>query len=111
MLNAAISHHEVIGRYLSIESIGILFGPELKTVFLRLPDSFSQNNLLYVKWDGEIEMNLLDDATPRLFTDFKPGVIELAKDYALRIRNAIMDLHKGLEKEELGIGSLKSTFN
>lgn len=49
MLNAAISHHEVIGRYLSIENIGILFGPELKTVFLRLPDSFSQNNLLYVK--------------------------------------------------------------
>lgn len=56
-------------------------------------------------------MNLLDDATPRLFTDFKPGVIEFAKDYALRIRNAIMDLHKGLEKVELGIGSLKSTFN
>lgn len=49
MLNAAISHHEVIGRYLSIENIGILFGPELKNDFLRLPDSFSQNNLVYVK--------------------------------------------------------------
>lgn len=63
MLNEAISHHVVIVRYLSIENIGILFGPELKKDFLRLPDSFSQNNLFYVKWDGNIEMNLLDDAT------------------------------------------------
>jgi len=49
MLNEAISHHVVIVRYLSIENIGILFGPELKKDFLRLPDSFSQNNLFYVK--------------------------------------------------------------
>ncbi len=45
------------------------------------------------------------------FPNFKSGAIELAKDNALRIRNAIMDLHKGLEKVELSIESMKSTFN
>lgn len=57
------------------------------------------------------KMNLLDDATQKLLSNFKSGTIELAKDNALRIRNAIMDLHKGLEKVELSIESMKSTFN
>ncbi len=57
------------------------------------------------------KMNLLDDITQKLLTDFKSGAIELAKDNALRIRNAIMDLHKGLEKVELSIETMKSTFN
>ena len=57
------------------------------------------------------KMNLLDDATQKLLSNFKSGAIELAKDNALRIRNAIMDLHKGLEKVELSIESMKSTFN
>ncbi len=56
-------------------------------------------------------MNLLDEATQKLLSGFKSGAIELAKDNALRIRNAIMDLHKGLEKVELSIESMKSTFN
>lgn len=57
------------------------------------------------------KMNLLDDRTQKLLTDFKSGAIELAKDNALRIRNAIMDLHKGLEKVELSVESMKATFN
>jgi len=57
------------------------------------------------------KMNLLDDATQKLLSNFKSGAIDLAKDNALRIRNAIMDLHKGLEKVELSIESMKSTFN
>lgn len=57
------------------------------------------------------KMNLLDDATQKLLSNFKSGAIELAKDNALRIHNAIMDLHKGLEKVELSIESMKSTFN
>jgi len=57
------------------------------------------------------KMNLLDESTQKLLTDFKSGSIELAKDNALRIRNAIMDLHKGLEKVELSMENMKSTFN
>ncbi|HPQ29756.1 MAG TPA: DUF6079 family protein [Desulfobacteraceae bacterium] len=57
------------------------------------------------------KMNLLEDTTQKLLSDFKSGVIELAKDNALRIRNAIMDLHKGLEKVELSIENMKSNFN
>jgi hypothetical protein len=54
-LNASIYHHDVFGRYLSIENLGILFEPELKIDFASLLDNFSQNNLLMVKWDGEID--------------------------------------------------------
>jgi hypothetical protein len=56
-------------------------------------------------------MNLLDENAQKLLADFKSGAIELVKDNALRIRNAIMDLHKGLEKVELSIENMKSTFN
>ena len=57
------------------------------------------------------KMNLLDDDTQKLLAGFKSGTVELAKDNALRIRNAIMDLHKGLEKVELSLESMKATFN
>ena len=55
ILNAAISNHDVFGEYLSIENLGILLEPELKIDFNRLLDSYSQNNALFVKWDGEID--------------------------------------------------------
>lgn len=55
MLNAAISNHEVLGRYLSVKNIGILFEPELKLDFTRLLDRYSQNNVLFVRWDGEMD--------------------------------------------------------
>lgn len=55
ILNKSISHHESLGSYLSIENLGILFEPELKIDFARLIDGFSQNNVLFVKWDGEID--------------------------------------------------------
>lgn len=57
------------------------------------------------------KLNLLNDNIQKLLTDFQSGTIELTKDNALRIRNAIMDLHKGLEKVELSIEGMKSTFN
>ncbi len=57
------------------------------------------------------KMNLLDDSTQKLLSDFKSGAVSLTKDNALRIRNAIMDLHKGLEKVELSIENMKTTFN
>ncbi|MFZ4402036.1 MAG: DUF6079 family protein [Bacteroidales bacterium] len=57
------------------------------------------------------KMNLLDQSLQTLLADFKEGKITLAKDNALRIRNAIMDLHKGLEKVEVSIEGMKATFN
>jgi hypothetical protein len=55
ILHAAISNHDLFGKYLSIENLGVLFEPELKIDFNRLLDSYSQNNALFVKWDGEID--------------------------------------------------------
>ena len=55
ILNKSTSHHESLGSYLSIENLGILFESALKIDFARLLDSYSQNNMLFVKWDGEID--------------------------------------------------------
>ena len=55
ILSESISDHAVFGKYLSIENLGILFEPSLKIELERLLDSFSQNNLLFVKWDGQID--------------------------------------------------------
>ena len=57
------------------------------------------------------KMNLLDKSLQTLLADFKADKVSLAKDNALRIRNAIMDLHKGLEKVEVSIEGMKATFN
>jgi hypothetical protein len=57
------------------------------------------------------KMNLLDKSLQTLLADFKADKVSLAKDNALRIRNAIMDLHKGLEKVEVSIEGMKTTFN
>ena len=56
ILHAAISNHDLFGKYLSIENLGILFGPALKIDFNRILDSYSQNNVLFVKWDGEMDV-------------------------------------------------------
>ena len=56
-------------------------------------------------------MNLLNKTSQALLSDFKAGNIDLTKQNALQIRNAIMDLHKGLEKLELDFEGMKSTFN
>ncbi len=56
-------------------------------------------------------MALLDESTQKLLSDFKSGTVELARNNALRIRNAILDLQKGLEKLELSTDHLKTTFN
>ncbi len=56
------------------------------------------------------KMSLLSDSTQKLLYDFQSDAIELTKDNALPIRNAIINLHKGLEKVELTIESLKTSF-
>jgi len=55
ILHAAISNHDLFGKYLSIENLGVLFEPELKIDFNRLLDRYSQNNALFVKWEGELD--------------------------------------------------------
>lgn len=55
ILSSAVSQHQEFGKYLSVENPGILLEPALKIDFRRFLDSYSQNNLLFVKWDGEID--------------------------------------------------------
>lgn len=55
ILNAAISNHDLFREYLSINNLGVLFEPALKIDFNRILDSYSQNNVLFVKWKGEID--------------------------------------------------------
>jgi len=57
------------------------------------------------------KIDLLDKSLQKLLSEFKAGNISLDKDNALLIRNAIMDLHKGLEKVEISIEGMKITFN
>ena len=56
-------------------------------------------------------MGLLNDKQQKLLLGFKANNIALSKDNAVVIRNAIMDLHQGLEKVELSLEGMKSTFN
>lgn len=56
-------------------------------------------------------MSLLGSEQGALLIDFKSGKSILSKDNALSIRNAIMSLYQGLEKIELSLEGMKSTFN
>lgn len=55
--------------------------------------------------------NLLDQKLVKLLDDFKNNKITLNKDNVLSIRDAILNLYKGLEKLELSIEGMKTTFN
>jgi hypothetical protein len=59
LLNDAIASHSVFGRYLAICNLGILFEPELKLSFAQLLAAHSQNNVLFVEWQGEIDADHL----------------------------------------------------
>lgn len=56
-------------------------------------------------------MSLLDPTQAKLLKDYESDTVKLQKDNALAIRNAIMSLHKGLEKIELSLDGMKATFN
>ncbi len=47
-------YNNVIGDYIAIENIGILFEPELKLDLHNIIDSFSRNLCLIIKSDAEI---------------------------------------------------------
>ena len=56
-------------------------------------------------------MSLLKANQVALLKSFQKGDLKLAKENALGIKNAIMELHKGMSKVELTMDSLKETFN
>lgn len=45
--------------YLALKNIGILFEKELNLDIPKLLDRFSQNNILFLKWDGLADQNNL----------------------------------------------------
>ncbi|SIQ53199.1 DUF6079 family protein [Pontibacter lucknowensis] len=55
--------------------------------------------------------DLLDAPTAKMLNDFKTGNLKIDKQNALKIRNTISSLQKGLQKVELSTESLKNTFN
>lgn len=55
ILNSNIFHDENYGKCLFIKNIGILLEPELKLNFVKILEKYSNNNTLFVKWDGELE--------------------------------------------------------
>lgn len=59
ILDKAIFHHPNFGKTLAIANLGMLFEPELKQNFKTIIDSHSTNNLLLIKWEGEIESDVL----------------------------------------------------
>ena len=56
-------------------------------------------------------LSLLKANQVSLLKSFQNGDIKLGKDNTLGIKNAIMELHKGMSKVELTMDSLKETFN
>lgn len=54
ILSDAITNHNTYGRILAIDNIGILFELDLKQDINILFERYSNNNVLFVKWDGEI---------------------------------------------------------
>ena len=55
IFHTCLIEHDLYGKFLSIANLGILFEPGLKLDFFRLLDSYSQNNVLFVQWDGEMD--------------------------------------------------------
>jgi hypothetical protein len=55
ILNASFTDHSSYGRMLAISNIGIVLEHDLKQDFNMLLAKYSNNNVLFVQWDGEIE--------------------------------------------------------
>lgn len=59
LFTSSISNNSDYGKYLAIHNLGILFEPELKIDFVHVLDKYSSSNILFVKWEGEIEDGIL----------------------------------------------------
>lgn len=59
ILKQAMINHNCYGKMLAISNIGILLEPNLKQDIRRLFEKHSNNNVLFVKWEGEIDNEYL----------------------------------------------------
>lgn len=59
ILENGTANHNTFGHFLAISNLGILFESDLKIDFPRLLDKYSKNQVLFVKWDGEIDSDHL----------------------------------------------------
>ena len=55
ILNSSTVEIGGYGKSLAISNIGILFEPELKVDFSSLIEKHSKTNVLFIKWEGEID--------------------------------------------------------
>ena len=53
-LNDTIHNNDQYGKHLAISGVGLLLEKELQFDFTSFLDSYSQNHLLFLKWEGEI---------------------------------------------------------
>ena len=54
-----VSNSSPYGKHVAISDIGILLEKELRFDFIAFLDKYSQNQTLFLKWDGEIIDNKL----------------------------------------------------
>jgi len=59
LFNSSFSSNSDYGKYLAIKNIGVLFEPELKIDFYQFLNKYSSSNILFVKWEGQIEKGIL----------------------------------------------------
>jgi hypothetical protein len=57
-------YNDIIGDYIAIENIGILFEPELKLDLHNILESYSRNQCLIIKSDAEIRDEVFYFLTP-----------------------------------------------
>ncbi|WP_353102782.1 DUF6079 family protein [Myroides odoratus] len=84
---------------------------ELKQELMDILEQWSQT-LLEILEDPMVKkkMSLLNDTEQEILNQFKSKSGKLTKSNALSIRSTITNLHKGLEKVEIGYDELKSLF-
>ena len=54
LLTSSIVTHEIFGKVLAITNLGILLEPELKLDIIKLFENYSNTNVLFIHWEGEI---------------------------------------------------------
>ena len=59
ILRSSIVIHPDYGNILALDNIGILLEPELKLDFISFLEEYSKDNILFIRWSGHIENDLL----------------------------------------------------
>lgn len=85
---------------------------ELKSELQELHSQWEQN-MIDVLEDPIVKKNLklLDPKKSKLLDDFKAGRVKIEKTNVISIRDAINELHKGIDKIEMDTADFKKVFN